>query len=386
MLRTGSMIVLSRLLLPRDFGLVAMATAVTGFLSLFRDFGLSSASVQRTGVTDDQVSTLFWINLLVGATLAASCVAIAPGLARFYGEPRLLQITLALGVGFLLNGSAVQHRALLQRRMQFGVLALIDTLSLILAIVLAVSMAIVGFGYWAVVAMAVSPYLGGAVGVWIAAKWIPGLPRRNSGVAPLLKFGGTLSLNSLVVNLAYNTDKILLGRFWGQRRSACTAVPTNSSTSPWTVSIPLISQVALPALARVQNDPERMRRHFLQGYGVFLAILSSGGCRVRPVRRGHRPGVPRLPMGCFRARVQAPRADDAGPRYYQPPVMANVGDRTNDEKSAHRPCYCANRHLGVLDRPAGGASGCGDRFLERHAVVGSACRAMGAPWYGVDWR
>src|SRR5690349_22587488 len=91
-LRTGSMMVLSRLLLPRDFGLVAMVTAVTGFLALFRDFGLSTASVQRTEVTEAQISTLFWINLAVGVILALGCAAIAPVLVSFYREPRLFQI------------------------------------------------------------------------------------------------------------------------------------------------------------------------------------------------------------------------------------------------------------------------------------------------------
>src|SRR6266478_9420804 len=66
LLRLGSVMVLARLLTPRDFGLVGMVTALTGVLSLFRDFGLSSAAIQRATVTEEQISTLFWINMLVG--------------------------------------------------------------------------------------------------------------------------------------------------------------------------------------------------------------------------------------------------------------------------------------------------------------------------------
>src|SRR5204862_7061591 len=115
-LRTGSIMLLSRLVAPRDFGLVAMATATTGFLQLFRDFGLSTASVQRATVTTEQVSALFWINLGAGAGLAALSVGAAPGLAHFYGEPRLTVITAVLASGFVFNGAALQHRALLQRQ------------------------------------------------------------------------------------------------------------------------------------------------------------------------------------------------------------------------------------------------------------------------------
>src|SRR5450755_4769580 len=69
LLRVGSMMVLARLLSPRDFGLVGMVTAFTGVLGLFRDFGLSAASVQRADVSEEQISTLFWINVLVGGML-----------------------------------------------------------------------------------------------------------------------------------------------------------------------------------------------------------------------------------------------------------------------------------------------------------------------------
>ena len=88
--RIGSLMILARLLGPKDFGLVGMVTAFTGILNLFRDFGLSTATVQRANVTDEQLSTLFWINSLVGVVLGVVAVALAPALALFYHEPRLL--------------------------------------------------------------------------------------------------------------------------------------------------------------------------------------------------------------------------------------------------------------------------------------------------------
>ncbi|PYU08341.1 MAG: lipopolysaccharide biosynthesis protein, partial [Acidobacteria bacterium] len=92
-LRVGSVMILARILDPKDFGLVGMVTAVTGVLSLFRDFGLSTATVQRDNITDEQISTLFWINLSVGALLAIFSLAIAPVVAAFYHEPRLFAVT-----------------------------------------------------------------------------------------------------------------------------------------------------------------------------------------------------------------------------------------------------------------------------------------------------
>jgi len=117
-LRAGSLMVLARLLSPNDFGLVGMVTAFTGVLTLFRDFGLSAAAVQRTNVTQEQISTLFWINLLAGALLGLLALAMAPAIAAFYHEPQLFAVTTALAAGFVFNAAGTQHSALLQRQMR----------------------------------------------------------------------------------------------------------------------------------------------------------------------------------------------------------------------------------------------------------------------------
>src|SRR4029077_20763290 len=103
-LRFGSMVVLARLLLPADFGLVGMVTACTGFLGLFRDAGLSMATIQRVSVSRAQISILCWINVLVGVILSVLCAAMAPILTHSYNEPRLLWVTIVIGGGFLFNG------------------------------------------------------------------------------------------------------------------------------------------------------------------------------------------------------------------------------------------------------------------------------------------
>jgi PST family polysaccharide transporter len=273
-LRTGSMIVMARLLFPRDFGLIGMVTAATGFMAFFHDFGLSVASIQRVTVTEEQMSTLFWVNLGAGALLATVCAVLAPVLVRFYGEPRLLPLTVILGLGFLFNGAAVQHRALLQRQMRFLAVAVVDSGSLLAGVVVGISMAASGLGYWSLAAMIIVPSIVGAAGTWIATGWIPGGPRRHTGVRSMVIFGGTVTFNSLVVYVAYNTDKMLLGRFWGPdvlglygRAYQLLSIPTENLNST-------VSQVALPALSRLQNDPTRLATFFLRGYGLFFSVVA----------------------------------------------------------------------------------------------------------------
>lgn len=270
--RIGSLMVMARLLGPEDFGLVGMVTAFTGVLNLFRDFGLSTATVQRENVTEEQLSTLFWINVVVGAFLAVLAVMLAPLVVKIYHEPRLLWITIALSGGFLFNAGGVQHSALLQRNLRFTALSVINVASLVVSTLVAIAMAKLGYGYWALVGMTVALPLTTTIGVWIAASWKPGAPRRGVGIRSMMRFGGTLTLNGLVVYIAYNLEKVLLGRFWGAeaiglygRAYQLINIPTDNLNSS-------VGEVAFAALSRVQNEPARLRNYFLKGYSLVLAM------------------------------------------------------------------------------------------------------------------
>src|SRR5213076_208988 len=167
-LQTGSMFVLARLLSPEDFGLQGMVVALTGFLNLFRDAGLSVSTVQRKVLTHEQTSTLFWINVAVGAMLALAAAAAAPLVLTFYREPRLFAVTIVSASAFLFNGLSVQHRALLNRAMRFVTMSKIDILALAVSATVGVGMAARGYGYWALVGMVISGPMTTAAAVWMA--------------------------------------------------------------------------------------------------------------------------------------------------------------------------------------------------------------------------
>jgi O-antigen/teichoic acid export membrane protein len=271
-LRIGSLMILGRLLDPKDFGLVGMVTAVIGVLNLFKDFGLSTASVQRKTVTNEQLSTLFWINMLVGLILALLSLASAPAIAAFYHEPRLTWVTVVLALGFLFNAAGVQHSALLQRHMRFTASAGIETLSLAVSIAVGVGMAFVGYGYWALVWMAVVSPVVSTFCLWLATSWVPGMPHKQVGIRSMMRFGSTITLNGLVVYVAYNLEKILLGRFWGAaaigiygRAYQLISIPTENLNSA-------TGGVAFSALSRLQDDPPRLKSYFLKGYSLVLAL------------------------------------------------------------------------------------------------------------------
>src|SRR5207253_6551164 len=172
--------VLARLLVPQEFGLVAMVTTVTGFLRIFQDAGLSMATVQRQEITHAQVSNLFWVNVAVGGVTTLLVAASAPAVAWFYREPRLVGITLVLSITFVLASSAVQHIALLNRQMRFKVIAVIDIVSMFVGYLIGIGMAVSGYGYWALVGTSVTQVTIKLILTWSVSRWRPRLPSRDS--------------------------------------------------------------------------------------------------------------------------------------------------------------------------------------------------------------
>jgi O-antigen/teichoic acid export membrane protein len=271
-LRVGSIMVLARLLSPEDFGLVGMVTAFTGVLGLLRDFGLSAATIQRATVTEEQISTLFWINILLGVLLGLVALAMAPAIAAFYKEPELFAVTAVLAAGFIVNAAGTQHSALLVREMRFTTLAVISVASGAVGTAIAICGAAAGYGYWALVAMTIAASLVGTVGVWVATAWVPGMPHRRAGIRSMMHFGGALTFTGLVVYIGYNAEKVLIGRFWGAdaigiygRAYQLVSIPTDNLNST-------VGEVAFSALSRLQDDPLRLKNYFIKGFSVVLGL------------------------------------------------------------------------------------------------------------------
>ncbi|MBU1566210.1 MAG: lipopolysaccharide biosynthesis protein [Proteobacteria bacterium] len=278
-LNLGSTMILARLLTPYDFGLVAMVMAITSFINIFKDLGLSAATIQKSEINHDQVNTLFWINVAIGGLLLCITLALAPAVAWFYKDPRLTSVTAVLSIAFLFGGLTVQHEALLRRQMRLTEIVVIDILSVVAGILTATLCAIIGWGYWALVGMQIVTVVMHCAGVWTVSSWRPGWLVSQPRVRSMLKFGAYLTTFNFMNFFARQFDNILIGRFLGaeplgiySRAYSLLLVPIAQVTAP-------ISSVAVPALSNLQLDPKRYHRYYLQaikiiGYFSFTLVIS----------------------------------------------------------------------------------------------------------------
>lgn len=267
-------VLLARLLSPADYGLTAMVLAIIGVGEILRDFGLSSAAIQAKTLTAGQRANLFWINVGIGAALTVLVAALAQPIAAFYGDQRLVLVTLALSTTFFLNGFSTQFRADLNRHFRFGALATIEIASQAAALIIALALAALGWGYWALVALQVLQVLFQAIALPIMGGWWPGFPRRGEEMKPLLKFGGGLVGAQILNYASRNVDSIVIGRAFGaqalgyyNRAFQLMVLPLNQINAPST-------RVALPTLSRLQDQPARYAEFISFGQTVLLNIVS----------------------------------------------------------------------------------------------------------------
>ncbi|WP_432504961.1 lipopolysaccharide biosynthesis protein [Kineococcus arenarius] len=282
--RMVSIVVLARLLTPDDYGLMAMAWVITGFVATVGSLGLSEAVVQREHVSHAQASTLFWLNLALGVLLTGLVAASAPLLAMFYGRSELVGITLALSVTFLLGALTVQHQAILLRRLAFRTLALRSFTSGITEIAVSVAAAFLGAGYWSLVYGQLAGVVLNVVVLWSAVDWRPGRPRRRSGVRSFVSFGGGISTFRVLDYASRNADNLLIGRFLGAdalglytRGYGLLMAPLQQIHGP-------VANVVRPTMAGLWKEPDRYRRYYLSALSglcflvapvvVLLAVLA----------------------------------------------------------------------------------------------------------------
>ena len=289
LLQIASVVVLARLISPRDYGLVAMVTAIVGVGEILREMGLSSAAVQSRSLTRAQRDNLFWISAAAGLLVAVVVALAAPLLVVLYGQPEVTGICLALAPTFLLSGLAAQYRAGLTRDLRFKALAVCDVACAAAALSVGVVAASFGLGYWSLVLQQLSSGVFALVALASTSGWLPRLYDRSAPMRQLLRFGFSVLGSQVITYASMNVDSVLVGSAYGardlgfyNRGMQLVRTPLNQLRTP-------IGTVALPVLSRLQDDPRRFMEfvssaQLAVGYPVLAGIGWFIACGEHAVR------------------------------------------------------------------------------------------------------
>ena len=268
-------VVLARLLTPGDFGLVTMVTTFSLLLLNCGLNGFTEAILQREEIDHSLASNLFWINVGLGLLLTIGFASAGPLLARFYGEPRVAAVAVAMSVTIFFTCLSVQHLALLKRAMRFSAVSANDILARSISVAVSVLLASAGWGYWALVAGAVALALSTSIGAWALCRWVPALPRRGVGTVPMVWFAMNTYGRFVMNYFTRNLDNLLVGWRFGpqplgfyKKAYDLFVLPANQLSAPLTT-------VAVSTLSRLTGDPIQYRRYYLSALSL-LAFVGMG--------------------------------------------------------------------------------------------------------------
>lgn len=266
-------LILVRMLAPEAFGLAAMAALVTNFLLLFKDLGLSVATVQQTDLTQTQVSTVFWVNQIAGVAFFVVVAALSPLIAMLFSEPELIPAVSLLAFGFVFGSLGAQHDALMRRAMAFSRVAAIEVGALLAGLIGAIVLIELGAGWWSLIWQRVIQFFLAALGNWVLCNWRPSFKFDWPGVKEHVFLGLHVSAGNLGNYLSRNADNLLIGWWWGPSALGVYAKSYDILVAPGLqVSWPL-GQILQPVLARLRDDVDKYRDLVAHAFLAMNLIL-----------------------------------------------------------------------------------------------------------------
>jgi len=263
-------IVLARLLIPKDFGIVAMATMVTGLAGIFSDLGLGQALVQRREITGEHTRSAFWGTLVMGLLLCGLVVVAAPYAGAYFHEPRMVPVLRLISLTFVLSPFAMVPRSLLQRDLDFRTPFFAGLASSVAYGGAGITMALLGYGYWSLVGASLASGLVGTVAFCILTRYAPPLVPAFRGLADLCGFGVGVTGIGIGNYIATQVDYLAVGRRLNAEALGLYARAYVFVIYPATLAGTVVP-VFLPAFSRLQHDPARMR----SAYGRATTLIAT---------------------------------------------------------------------------------------------------------------
>lgn len=268
-----SNVILSRILSPREYGLVGMALVWVGFANIFRDFGMGAAVIQKKEITTNELSTAFWVNMGIGFLICLTLILASPYIAAFYHEAQVEQLIWVISVQFLLISLSMIQISLLEKHFQFKRAFFIKTSSQLVGTIVAIILALTGWGVWAIVMQNLTTSFLQFVILWTRASWYPAFVFEYKAFKSLSKFGVFWLGSNLVNYWSRNIDNILIGRFLGSVPLGNYSRAYNIMFLPMNQVVVTLARVFFPTFASIQQDIEMMKQLYLKSVHVIAFAI-----------------------------------------------------------------------------------------------------------------
>lgn len=283
LLRFGQMALLARMLAPADFGLMAIVVSVTAFMQVFADLGVSTAIIHYQDVTQTELSSLYWLNLIFGAILAMVLIAASPWISGLiFHQPSLQPILMLMSANFIFLAAGQQLRVVAEKGLRFPLLARVEIPATLGGCVTAVVWAWYSPTVYALaVGFLVNSFLQAAfLWLFVSAGWRPDFRIDLRGAKKFLRFGAYIMGGDFINSLYRQADILIGGRVFPAALVGIYSLPRNLCTTVVDTTNPIITRVGLPVMAKAQHDRAFLKSVYLKtmrmtastNFPVFLAL------------------------------------------------------------------------------------------------------------------
>jgi len=261
-------IVLARILMPKDFGIVGMITIFITLSQVFVDSGFTTGLVREKNSSQEDYSTIFFFNLLVSVLLYIILFFSAGVLGDFYKEPQIKSITRVISLVLIINAIGLIQRTMLTKKINFKAQTVIDITAAVISGIIAIVFALLGFGVWSLVIKTLTMQLLQTVFLLVANRWKPTFVFSVTSFKKLFHFSWKLLVANLLSKLYDSIYYMIIGKTFTatdlgyySKAKALADIAENSVTNS-------LQKVSYPVLSNIQNDGDRLR----SGYRKLLKI------------------------------------------------------------------------------------------------------------------
>lgn len=265
-------VVMARLLMPADFGVIALLAFFSSLATVFVQGGLSTALIQRQESTPDEESAVFWWNLIASVAVALLLIFLAAPVAAFYGYPVLRPLMFMAAAQVVLSALGAVQTALLTRALRFADLAKAGVLATLGAGAGGVGAALAGAGVWALAIQMVAMAAVNTIILWRVSDWRPVLHFRLATIRPLLRFGAWFGLSSTLEVLYTQGFALFVGKLYGVRDLGLYNRAATTQVLPSLILSTAVGRVALPLFSERGRDPEALRRGLRMALGFVMLL------------------------------------------------------------------------------------------------------------------
>ena len=257
-------LVLARILVPEDFGIIGMALIFTAFIQTVNELGLSISIIQRKDVKERHLSTSFWANIFIGIVICVIAIIASPLVADFFKEEGLQPIIRVLSIGFILGSFGIVHRAILTKNIDFKNVAITEAGAVLSSGIISVFLALSGFGVWSLVLGSLMGDLGRSVFLWMRCPWRPSKKFDRTSFSELFVFGKNVLGSRVISYITFNADYFLIAKFLDATSLGLYTLAYQMAVFPLSQISSVITRVTFPVFSAIQEHNTRIRMGYLQ--------------------------------------------------------------------------------------------------------------------------